>query len=91
MEADEEWQSPAESVDMAAASPRRRSTRKRAKVNYVKENSDSFFEAYPGITHFGRTRKGGDNRPRAREQAVVVVRVSFAMFCLLCVSFAMFT
>ena len=76
MEADEEWHPPAETGEDSPAALTRRSTRRRAKVNYNQETSDTFFTAYPGLTHFGRTRKGGDSRPRAREKDVVVVRVA---------------
>ena len=42
----------------------RRSTRKRKPVKYVGSATDTFFSGLPGYTHIGRTRKGGDKRPR---------------------------
>ena len=50
----------------APATPVRRSARNRDKeVDYVNEKADKHFCEYKGITHFGRTRKGGDIRPNA--------------------------
>ena len=44
----------------------RRSKRKiKSIVDYHAEQVDSFFENEKGYSHFGRTRKGGDRRPRA--------------------------
>lgn len=42
----------------------RRSARQRCGVNYVANNIDTTFNDRPGYSHFGRTRKGGDIRPR---------------------------
>ena len=42
----------------------RRSSRARKQVDYGGENHDGFFAECPGYTNFGRTRKGGDKRPR---------------------------
>ena len=38
--------------------------RKRKQAVYVGSNTDTFFSGLPGYTHIGRTRKGGDKRPR---------------------------
>ena len=48
------------------------STRKRKAANYVNEKADDFFSDSPGYTNFGRTRKGGDRRPRAENKPVSV-------------------
>ena len=52
----------------APATPVRRSGRNRDKevdYDYVNEKADNHFCEYKGITHFGRTRRGGDIRPNA--------------------------
>ena len=46
------------------------STRKRKAANYVNEKTDDFFDNCSGYTSFGRTRKGGDRRPRAENKPV---------------------
>lgn len=48
----------------APATAVRRSARNRDKeVDYVHEKHDNHFSEYKGLSHFGRTRKGGDMRP----------------------------
>ena len=37
----------------------------KVKINYEAASTDDFFSGQPGYTDFGRTRKGGDRRPRA--------------------------
>ena len=46
---------------------RGRTLRARTAVDYTAEKNDEFFSAEKGFTHFGRTRKGGDIRPRAKQ------------------------
>ena len=61
MECDIEW-TPAQSIGKV---PQRKRTRRTiAAVNYTTEKTDSFFDDRPGYTHFERTRKGKDHRPR---------------------------
>ena len=43
-------------------------------MNYIAEKQDKFFEGEKGYTNFGRTRKGGDRRPRAVAPRPKIVR-----------------
>ena len=61
---DEEWLPPPDKKDMDSPVPSTRSRRARRKINYFHEKHDTQFVDYPGLTHFERTRKGGDVRPR---------------------------
>ena len=47
-----------------------RSSRTKKQVNYCGENHDEFFDDSPGYTNFGRTKKRGDRRPRAKQNDV---------------------
>lgn len=60
----EEWQP----EEAQPATPVRKSNRNLRNRNYLVEKCDETFSAYPGITHFGRTRKGGDRRPRSKQK-----------------------
>ena len=44
-----------------------RTMRARKHVDYTREKKDPFFDGYSGISHFGRTLKGGDVRPGAKQ------------------------
>ena len=52
-----------------------RTMRARKHVDYTREKKDPFFDGYSGISHFGRTRKGGDVRPRAKQVMLSVMFV----------------
>ena len=45
--------------------PRRSKRKNKSKPVYHGEKVDDFFEGEKGYSHVGRTRKGGDRRPRA--------------------------
>lgn len=47
------------------AEPRRSKRKIKTKAVYNREKVDDFFEGEKGYSDFGRTRKGGDRRPRA--------------------------
>ena len=71
-DSDEEWQ-PENEVNAAAQTEatavvqRRRSARNNGKrPDYVHERCDEEFSGCKGYSHFGRTRKGGDNRPNSK-------------------------
>ena len=71
-DSDEEWQ-PENEVNAAAQTEAtavvqwRRSARNNGKrPDYVHERCDEEFSGCKGYSHFGRTRKGGDNRPNSK-------------------------
>ena len=62
--------------DMDSPVPSTRSRRARRKINYFQEKRDTQFVDYPGLTHFERTRKGGDVRPRTVKKHAATVHVT---------------
>ena len=62
-DSDDEWRQ--EEEDAVTPPPKRaKSARTKKAVDYSAENQDEFFMDTKGYTSFGRTRKGGDRRPR---------------------------
>ena len=80
---DEEWLPEAEEVNDVSVQPRQ-SRRRKKDVDYISEKKDNYFDNYPGLTNFGRTRKGGDRRPRASPKCVRVVNNECLLVCCLC-------
>ena len=63
---EEEWAcSSGDEAQTTSPKRTRKSKRSRKAVHYFDEKIDKQFADYPGMTSFGRTRKGGDRRPRA--------------------------
>ena len=82
---DEDWEPPSKHGSCNEADvPVRRSGRKRKQVDYVNEKQDAEFAGVKGYTHFGRTRKGGDVRPRRKAErkpsAAITSRVTMLNF-----------
>ena len=69
MSEEDEWVPSSGDEEQTSQNRTRKSKRSQKPVDYCNETIDKRFEDYPGMTSFGRTRKGGDRRPRASGKA----------------------
>lgn len=59
-----------EAADLSPVRARRTRRTSIVDIDYGAERVDQTFTQYPGLSHFGRTRKGGDARPNGSEPAL---------------------